>query len=148
VGCVQMDRADWILAERRRLAARYAEALSKVDWIETPSTPRGFEHGYQAYVCLFRPEHPTLANVDSLHRRRNELMAHLEREGIATRQGTHAAALVEYYASRYRLTPDDFPRAWIADRLTLALPLYPQMTEAEQDEVCRSLSAAYAVESR
>jgi dTDP-4-amino-4,6-dideoxygalactose transaminase len=147
LGCAQMDRGDWILAGRRRVAARYAEALSDLEWIEPPTTPSRFEHGYQAYVCLFQPEPATLDNVDALHRRRNDLMARLERDGIATRQGTHAAALVEYYASRYGFRPNDFPRAWIADRLTLALPLYPQMTDGEQDEVCGALSAACAAES-
>ena len=86
---------------------------------------------------------PTLGNVASLHSHRNELMARLEGQGIATRQGTHAAALVEYYAARYDLTPDRFPRAWLADRLSLTLPLYPQMTDEEQLLVCESLSAAY-----
>ena len=52
--------------------------------------PDGYVHGYQAYVCLFRPEEPTLGNVRALHERRNALMAELDGRGIATRQGTHA----------------------------------------------------------
>src|SRR5205809_3646849 len=42
--------------------------------------------GYQAYVCLFRPEEPTVENVAALHERRNRLMLELEEAGIATRQ--------------------------------------------------------------
>ncbi len=142
LGCSQMERADWILGERARLAKLYDEMLAGVDWLQTPVVPEGFVHGYQAYVCLFRPEVPTLKNVERLHRRRNEIMRCLEGQGIATRQGTHAPVTLAYYVKKYGLRPERFAQAYLADRLTLALPLYAQMTEAEQDLVCRSIREA------
>ncbi|MBI4504030.1 MAG: DegT/DnrJ/EryC1/StrS family aminotransferase [Chloroflexi bacterium] len=142
LGCAQMQRAAWILAERARRAQRYDALLADLDWLATPVVPAGSVHGYQAYVCLFRPEEPTLANVERLHAWRNELMARLEERGIATRQGTHAPVIQGYYAVKYGLRPEQFPNAYIADRLSLALPLYAQMTDAEQDFVCASLREA------
>jgi dTDP-4-amino-4,6-dideoxygalactose transaminase len=139
LGCVQMDRAKWILAERARRALRYDDMLTEIEWLETPRAPEGYIHGYQAYVCLFRPAEPTVNNVEQLHQRRNKLMMRLEAKGIATRQGTHAPVILGYYAEKYGLHPAQFPRAYLADRLSLTLPLYVQMTEAEQAEVCRSL---------
>jgi perosamine synthetase len=139
LGCAQMDRAEWILSERRRRAKRYDELLADLDWLATPCVPAGYEHGYQAYVCLFRPERPTLDNVDRLHARRSRVMARLESRGIATRQGTHAPILLDYYAARYGLRPEGYPNAAFADRLSLALPLYPQMTDEEQDLVVTEL---------
>jgi perosamine synthetase len=139
LGCVQMDRAKWILAERVRRALLYDDMLTAVEWLETPLVPEGYIHGYQAYVCLFRPAEPTMDNVEQLHQRRNTLMMRLEAKGIATRQGTHAPVILGYYAEKYGLHPAQFPRAYLADRLSLTLPLYVQMTEAEQSEVCRSL---------
>lgn len=139
LGCVQMDRAKWILAERARRALLYDDMLRAVEWLETPLVPDGYIHGYQAYVCLFRPAEPTMDNVEQLHQRRNKLMMRLEAKGIATRQGTHAPVILGYYAEKYGLHPAQFPRAYLADRLSLTLPLYVQMTEAEQAEVCRSL---------
>jgi dTDP-4-amino-4,6-dideoxygalactose transaminase len=50
--------------------------------------------------------------------------------------------LTGLYAQRYRLDPADFPNSVIADRLSLALPLYPQMTDAEQDAVVAALHKA------
>lgn len=64
LGCAQMARADWILERRRELAARYDELLAGIEWLRTPVTPAGDVHGYQAYVCLFAPEEPSLENVD------------------------------------------------------------------------------------
>jgi dTDP-4-amino-4,6-dideoxygalactose transaminase len=142
LGCAQMERAEWILAERSRRALLYDEMLVEVVWLETPVVPDGYVHGYQSYVCLFRPEEPTLGNVNRLHQQRNELMMRLEAKGIATRQGTHAPVILGYYAEKYGLRPERFPNAYVADRLSLTLPLYAQMTDAEQDLVCQSLQEA------
>lgn len=142
VGCVQMDRADFILAERRRRAAIYDEQLRDLRWLVTPRVPAGHVHGYQAYVCRFEPVPLSLATIDDVERRRNAVMASLQERGIATRPGTHAAALVGYYRRRYGLTPADFPNAHMAERATITLPLYPQMTDSEQDEVVDALRRA------
>jgi dTDP-4-amino-4,6-dideoxygalactose transaminase len=143
LGCVQMDRAKWILAERARRALLYDDMLRAVEWLDTPLVPDGYVHGYQAYVCLFRPAEPTMDNVEQLHQRRNRLMMRLEAKGIATRQGTHAPVILGYYAEKYGLHPAQFPRAYLADRLSLTLPLYVQLTEAEQAEVGRSLQEEF-----
>ncbi|MFN8490942.1 MAG: DegT/DnrJ/EryC1/StrS family aminotransferase [Caldilineaceae bacterium] len=143
LGCAQMDRAEWILAERTKLAQRYDALLADLEWLDTPLVPEGYVHGYQAYVCLFRPEEPSLANVEWLNERRNAIMTLLEEKGIATRQGTHAPVTVGYYANKYGLQPAQFPNAHLAEQLTLALPLYAQMTLEEQDFVNRELRAAF-----
>lgn len=144
LGCAQMDRAAWILAERSRRARIYDKMLTKVEWLEMPAVPNGFVHGYQAYVCLFRPEEPDLNNVKRLNLQRNELMTRLEEKGIATRQGTHAPVIQGYYAEKYSLRPEQFPNSYIADRLSLTLPLYAQMTEAEQALVANELQKAFS----
>ena len=139
LGCSQMERARWILDERAQRASVYNEVLLELEWLDKPMVPEGYLHAYQAYVCLFRPEVPRPDNVERLHQKRNELMMRLEAKGIATRQGTHAPVLQAYYAQKYGLKPEQFPHAYQADRLSLALPLYPQMTESEQQQVCQSL---------
>jgi perosamine synthetase len=143
LGCAQMDRADWILDERRRRAAIYDQALAGVDWLRTPTTPEGEVHGYQCYACLFAPEEPTLATVEKLNEFRNRVMLRLEERGIATRQGTHAPVATSLYARKYGLREADFPASILSERLSLALPLYPQMTDADQELVVRELLDAF-----
>jgi perosamine synthetase len=143
LGCAQMERAEAILAERTRRARLYDEMLAGLEWLRTPAVPEGYVHGYQGYVCLFRPETPTMRNVGRLNAQRNELMSRLEERGIATRQGTHAAALQAYYAGKYNLRPEQFPNAYLADRLTVTLPLFPQMTEGEQGRVTDGLREVF-----
>ena len=139
LGCAQMARVDWILERRRQAAARYDQRLAGVEWLRTPKVPDGYVHGLQAYVCLFGADRAGSGDVEALHEERNALMRRLEQRGIATRQGTHAAALQQFYREKYGSRPEQFPNAYRADRLSLALPLYAQMTDAEQDEVCEAL---------
>jgi dTDP-4-amino-4,6-dideoxygalactose transaminase len=141
VGSVQMDRASWILEQRHRCAAAYDQLLDGLDWLTTPIVPAGHVHGYQSYVCLFRPETPTMANAIELHERRNRLMATLEDRGIATRQGTHAVVLQGFYAGKYGIEPADYPNAYFADRLSISLPLYAQLDDEDLEAVAQAITA-------
>ena len=143
LGCAQMDRADELLDERRRLAARYDKALAGLEWLSPPVVPDGNVHGYQSYVCLYGGADPAFAEMEELHAQRNELMLRLERRGIATRQGTHAPVATSFYSRRYGLREEDFPAAVMAERLSIALPLYPGMSDDDQDLVVEELLAAH-----
>jgi perosamine synthetase len=142
LGVEQMKRLEWILGERTKRAARYDEVLRAVPELKLPKAPAGTRHGYQAYVTWFAPEEPTLANVQSLHDRRNAAMDRLQQAGIATRPGTHAVHMLAFYRDKYGIAREDFPGAYLADQLTLTLPLYVQMTDAEQDYVVTELQRA------
>ncbi|MBK9782009.1 MAG: DegT/DnrJ/EryC1/StrS family aminotransferase [Anaerolineales bacterium] len=141
IGAAQMHRLKWILEQRSRIASRYDRELSDLKWLRTPMTPKGYQHGYQSYVCLFRPEEPSLENVERLSNSRNALMDNLESSGIATRPGTHAVHMLGYYKEKYSISPSDFPNAYLADHLTITLPLYAQMSEDEQDYVIERLKS-------
>ena len=89
-----------------------------------------------------------MANVDVLHEQRNEIMMAAEELGVSTRQGTHAIHGLGYYQRTYGYASEDMPRSWMAEHLTMTLPLYPQMTDAEQDYVVDVLKQTYAVVKR
>lgn len=143
IGVEQVKKLSEILRSKRRLAARYDAYLRRLPWLRPQVIPKGYEHGYQAYVCLFAPQEPNLENLARLHHQRNELMAALGERGVATRQGTHAVVLQSYYAEKFNLHPQEFPNAAMADQLSVALPLFPQMTDEEQDFVVHSLQGAF-----
>jgi perosamine synthetase len=139
IGCVQMDRAEAILSGRRERAHMYDVELADLPWLRRPIVPDGMTHGYQAYVCMFAPEEPGLHNVDQLEGRRNALMTALDARGISTRQGTHAPVLQSVYRKRFGTRSEMFPNAVLAEKLSLALPLYPQMTNDDQRRVVDAL---------
>jgi len=135
LGSAQMDRAEAIVAERRRLAARYDDAFADLDWLRTPPRINACGHGYQSYACLFQPEPVTPASVARVNALRNAWMDRLQQQGISTRPATHAVHMLSYYRDKYGLAREDFPNAYAANDCSISLPLFHGMTEAEQDHV-------------
>ncbi len=143
LGVAQMRKGQWIQEQRNARATRYDRLLREFAWLRRPAVPEDSQHGYQSYVCLFAPEIPIPASLEHLHELRNCLMMRLEELGISTRQGTHAITTLGYYQKKYSIRNSDFPNALLADRLTITLPLYAQMSDEEQDYVAESLSCVY-----
>ena len=142
LGAAQMQRADAIVAERRRLASRYDAAFAELGWLQTPVEPLGYGHGYQSYPCLFEPVlvRQALATADQqllrqVHERRNAWMEALQKQGVSTRPATHAVHMLSYYRDRYNLTPELFPSAQAANDCSISLPLFHGMGAEEQQHV-------------
>ncbi|MDY6850478.1 MAG: DegT/DnrJ/EryC1/StrS family aminotransferase [Thermodesulfobacteriota bacterium] len=133
VGIAQMAKLDKLLEERRRIARRYTRLLDNPADIAVPSAPAECGHTYQSYVVRV---------LEGGGRRRNKIMEELAAKGIQTRPGTHAVHRLGYYAGKYGLRPEDFPNACLGEDTTITLPIFPGMTEADQDFVTRELKTA------
>jgi dTDP-4-amino-4,6-dideoxygalactose transaminase len=146
IATAQMKKLDRILESRRTQAAWYSNRIensSLSEWLIPPARNRDQNHSYQAYVCLLRTPDEGNPTLEAWYRRRNELMMLLGRAGIGTRPGTHAPHMLSYYRERYGLRAEDYPNAWRADWLSLALPLFPQLTESQQETVCHALETLW-----
>jgi len=139
VGSAQMDRAAAIVLERQHLARRYDEAFASLDWLRTPVQRVGYDHGYQSYPCLFQPEGVKPSAVPRLNERRNVWMDTLQKLGISTRPATHAVHMLTFYRERYKLEPQDFPKAYAANDCSISLPLFHGMKVEEQDYVIKQV---------
>lgn len=140
VGVVQVGRLERILADRIGRAKRYDGLLAGLDGLVRPIEPDAHRHSYQSYVCRVPVQELTEREIASGNACRNAVMSALEQDRIATRQGTHAVHMLDYYARTYGFRPIDFPGAFAADQLSLALPLFAGMTDEEQDRVVERLS--------
>jgi dTDP-4-amino-4,6-dideoxygalactose transaminase len=129
IGIVQMRKLDSILVERRRLAERYGRLLQCCDWLQTPYEPPERQHTFQSYCVRLDP---------SLNR--GAIMAELAARGIAARRGVMAIHLEPYYRRLGATRPLPVTEACAAE--TMLLPLFPGLTEGEQDFVVESLLAA------
>ncbi len=141
LGAVQMTRLAFLLSERKRCADFYAEQLKDVSWLRLPAAPSHQVHSWQSYVALFAPEEPTLGTVEKLNAERNRLMETLADNGVSTRQGTHAPAHLDFYRDKYSIRLEDLPNSWLADRLTLALPVFPGITVEQLNHVAEQIKA-------
>jgi perosamine synthetase len=129
VGIEQMRKLDGIVRRRRELASRYTQALSDHPWLRPPCVPDYAEFNYQSYAVQLTRDAPI---------GRDELMQRLLDAGIATRRGIMLAHSEPAYADRPVTNP--LPNSEWAGANSLLLPLYPQMSSAQLEEVIRAVS--------
>jgi perosamine synthetase len=129
VGREQLKRLPEIVATRRRLAARYVERLSDVPGLGMPFEPPWARSNWQSFSVRL-PEWSDQRGV----------MQHLLDRGVASRRGIMCAHREVPYreAGRGRQLPES-ERA--QDR-NIILPLFPQLTDDEQEYVCTALREA------
>jgi dTDP-4-amino-4,6-dideoxygalactose transaminase len=130
IGLVQLGKLDQIVARRRALARRYQEALADVPGLTTITDPDYGSSNFQSFWILLPAAFPVA---------RDELLALLADAGVAARRGIMAAHAEPAYAGQRR------PRLPVTERLSsssLILPLFHEMTEAEQDLVVSVIRAA------
>ena len=125
VGLVQLGRLAEIVARRRELAARYAQALAE---LAGPARGRRPRVGHDQLPVVLGRGRPDVSRSTA-----TSCWPHLAAAGISARRGIMAAHRQPAYAGRDRHAP--LP---VTERLTdhsLILPLFHQMTEAEQARV-------------
>jgi dTDP-4-amino-4,6-dideoxygalactose transaminase len=124
VGLAQLDRLDWLIERRRALAATYDAAFADLASVTVVTPRRGFFHTYQSYCIVLTDESPLT---------REEAMRSLKARGVTTRRGCGAVHLEPFYVKRFGLA-----RLPVSERLaarSIAIPLYPAMSEDEQSYV-------------
>ena len=124
IGTAQLNKLDSFIKERNQISDYYLENLSEVKWLSLPMKPKNGVHAWQSYV--------TRVSHSSGMKFRNSVMESLEKNGIATRPGTHAIHLLGYYANRFGFKPVDFPNSLIASETSMAIPLHNQLSISDQ----------------
>jgi perosamine synthetase len=134
LGLCQLGELDWILERRRALAERYTAALEQIPYLQAPYEPSYARRTWQSYCVRLTPGAPIA---------RNELMRSLLRDGIATRRGVMASHEEASYGggAQLRLYPT-LPHTEAATRETMMLPLFPDLTDEQQDHVIDRLAAS------
>ncbi len=143
VGREQLKRLPGIIERRRALAARYREHAALMPGVRQPIEPEWARSNWQSY-CVRLPE--TVSQLD--------VMQKLLDRGISTRRGVMCAHLehayeIEPWASGDTDLPADLrrqalPESEAAQNHGLLLPLFVQLTDAEQDEVIAAVGDVVA----
>lgn len=133
VGCVQLRKLDQFIEVRDSRATFYKKELADIPWLKMPSFGSDYRHGWQSFV--------TLVDEDKAPFSRNEIMEKLKEKGIATRPGTHAVHMLNFYKEKYGLKPDDYPNARMANDQTMAIPLHNRMTDDDYAYVVEGIKS-------
>ena len=135
LGLCQLEALDEILAPATHLAERYNRDAQPRSRHRAPVRPAARGTTWQSYCVRIDPQ----AGID-----RSELMSRLLADGVATRRGVMAIHHERAY-ERHNPSPSRTLRRRRMN--TLMLPLFPDLTEAQQDYVSTG-SARTCIASR
>jgi dTDP-4-amino-4,6-dideoxygalactose transaminase len=128
LGIHQLPKLDAFIDARRHLADRYQAAFRDLDALMLPElVPYPARHAWHLYTPL--------VNIDALSIDRDAFMAELKARNIGVGLHYTAAHEFSYYRDRYGWCPDDYPDAHFVSERILSLPLYPSLSDADQDDV-------------
>jgi dTDP-4-amino-4,6-dideoxygalactose transaminase len=129
----RLQRLEGDIARRRELTLRYRALLSQLDGILVPFEDEDVPSS-SCYVM------PIMIERDG---RQGALSAHLRERGIQT--SIFYPSIHRFTAYRERFPEVSLPITELASRTELTLPLYPHMSEADQDRVVAALAEALAL---
>lgn len=123
VGIKQLERLDYIVTERRKIANQYNHAFSNIQCVKTPVEKEGYYTNYQSYSLYLKNNSPIS---------RNELMEKLLQKGISTRRGVMTSHRETAYKNigSYNLP--------ISENLcdsSIVLPLFVPMSQIDIEKV-------------
>ena len=126
LGTSQLSKLHRFLDRRQALADRYDFLLADLPVVRPPHAPAGFRHGLHLYPVRVA--------------RRAEVYAAMRDAGV----GVQVHYVPIHQLSVSRPVVGSFPNADAVYAELLSLPLFPDLTQTEQDEVVAALGAALA----
>lgn len=133
LGLSQLGKLDAFVAQRRRLADRYAAALAPLaPLVRLPPTTPGVAPALHLLAARI--------DFDAAGVTRAEAMERLRLKGVGSQVHYIPVHRQPYWRARSKTPALPGADAWYAS--TLSLPLYPAMTEADVDRVAAALAEA------
>ncbi len=133
LGIHQLVELDGFIMRRTELALRYKQALAGWPQLQLPTAPAyAHRHAWHLYSPLI--------NVAAAGMDRDAFMAGLKERNIGTGLHYRAVHLYPYYREHYGFKPGDFPNAEHIGECIVSLPLFPGLSDADQDRVIAAMA--------
>lgn len=133
IGLAQMAKLDYIFSRRQQLATELSSFLAEIPRVRAPDVPDDSVHAYQSYVVLLDDD------ID-----RDAVIRSMKSRDIETTLGTYSMHLQPYFRARFGIEDDRLPNATRAHNQALTLPLYPQLSTGDLDQVATALAESIA----
>ena len=135
LGLQQMKKVDYILDERRRIAALYDNLLADCDRVERVIVPQVIRSAYYKYI-LFLPDH---TNRKAIKDRLREDFG-VELTGEVYSDPCHSQPVFKKYPEKLANNRNDnFPVTNYVCKHHICLPLYPGLRDEEVEYVVNCL---------
>ena len=132
LGISQMDRLDQYVARRHQLARRYDDLLAGLPVITPWQSPDSYS-GLHLYVIRLR--------LDRIERSHRQVFESLRKQGIGVNLHYIPVHTQPYYRNM-GFTTGDFPEAERYYAEAISLPMFPTLSESQQEEVVAALGEA------
>jgi UDP-4-amino-4-deoxy-L-arabinose-oxoglutarate aminotransferase len=128
LGTRQLARLDEFNRKRTQLAMYYRKRLADIDEVMPLATPSyDIKHAWHLFIVRL--------DIDKVKIGRDEFMAELKKRNIGTGLHFRAVHLQKYYMQAMGMERGMLPNTeWNSDRIC-SLPLFPDMTERDADDV-------------
>lgn len=128
VGIRQLERLDWIVSERRKIAKYYIDSFKDITCIRLPLEEDGYFTNYQSFSIYLKENCPF---------ERNELMEQLLAKGISSRRGIMTSHRETAYKSEYIGVA--LPVSEDAADRSIIIPLYVPMDQKDLDYITNTI---------
>lgn len=127
LGLPQLKKVDAMWDSRKRIAAKYTEALKDLDIIQLHTIKPDRDSSWHLY--------PIRLHLDRLTKNRAQIINELRERNIGI--GVHFMPVHQhlYYSETFNLSDADYPVASAAFPRLMSLPIYPGMTDENVDKV-------------
>ena len=130
IGVGQLERLDDMLAGRRRAAAAYQERVAGIEGV-TPMYEGPQERSWFVYAPRLDPD------LD-----RDRVIGALDEQGVSAKPYLPCIHLQPYYREAHGYRPGRLPVTEAISASTIALPFFPEITDAQIERVCTALEQA------
>lgn len=132
MGLHQLKKLDGFIEARTARVQRYKEFLTEIPGILLPTeVPYPHRHAWHLYTPLIELEALTID--------RDQFIQELKNRNIGA--GLHYTAVHEFsfYAQKYGYRPTDFPATHFVSERILSIPLFPAMSDQDQEDVIEAI---------
>lgn len=136
LGIHQLKSLEDFIQKRTQLAKRYLEICANWKEITLPQLPT-YQHRHSWHLFAIKIN-PDIADMD-----RDTFMKKMMEKGIGTGLHYEPAHLFHYYQKIGGFKKGDFPKAEDTGSRIVSLPLFPDMTIAEQDRVIHTMKEIF-----
>ena len=127
IGLCQLRKLDRFHRRRRDVATRYTAAFGGHEALEPPVEHPHVRHAWHLYPLRLR--------LDALRIDRDRFLEELCERGIGASVHFVPIHLHPFYRDKYGYRPDAFPVAYTNGQRLLSLPLHPQLTDGDVEDV-------------
>ena len=129
VGIKQLEKLDFIISERRKIADKYNAAFKNNSSVLIPEEKENYFTNYQSYALYIKPGGRLT---------RNEFMERMLEKGISTRRGIMTSHRESAYKKESKSVA--LPKSERYSDNSVILPLYYPMNEVDIDFVIKSVN--------